>query len=98
MAKTEVNPAQIQLAAAAGVKLLQQDDLPVPVSIAKTGALNVLEGLLNALANGEVVLANPTPAENIGGDPANPPMAPVESPPDAPPANDGNGSAEAGGE
>ena len=87
MAKTEISPAQIQMAAAAGVKLLQQDDLLVPLSVAKSGALSILEGMLSALANGEVVLANPTPAENIGGGPVDPPIAPVESPPE------GNGEA-----
>lgn len=62
MAKTEVTAVQVQMAAAAGVKLLQVDDLPVPMVIAKSGALSVLEGVLNALANGEVVLSQPPPA------------------------------------
>lgn len=61
MAKQEVSAVQVQMAASAGVKLLQVDDLPVPMSIAKSGALSILEGLLNALANGEVVLAPPPP-------------------------------------
>ena len=66
MAKQEVNAVQIQMAAAAGAKLLQQDDLPVPMSIAKSGALSVLEGMLTALANGEVVLAQaPPPNEEV---------------------------------
>ena len=86
MAKTEVTPVQVQMAAAAGVKLLQQDDLMVPLSVSKSGALGVLEGMLSALANGEVVLANPEPVENITAIPAEPPMAPVESP-------EGNGEA-----
>ncbi len=63
MAKTEVTAVQVQMAAAAGVKLLQIDDLPVPMSIAKSGALSVLEGMLNALAAGEVVLG-PSPPPN----------------------------------
>lgn len=62
MAKQEVTAVQVQMAAAAGVKLLQVDDLPVPMVIAKSGALSVLEGVLNALANGEVVLSQPPPA------------------------------------
>jgi hypothetical protein len=62
MAKQEVTGVQVQMAAAAGVKLLQIDDLPVPMSIAKSGALSILEGLLGALANGEVVLSPPPPA------------------------------------
>lgn len=62
MAKQEVTAVQVQMAASAGVKLLQVDDLPVPMHIAKSGALSILEGLLGALANGEVVLAPPPPA------------------------------------
>ena len=79
MAKTEVTGAQVQAAAQAGVVLLQVEDLPVPLSIAKSGALGVLEGMLNALASGEVVLANPQLPENLGADAAVPPIAPVES-------------------
>lgn len=63
MAKQEVTAIQVQMAAAAGVKLLQVDDLPVPMSIAKSGALSVLEGILQALAQGEVVLG-PAPPPN----------------------------------
>jgi hypothetical protein len=71
MAKQEVTPVQVQMAAAAGVKLLQVDDLPVPLIVAKTGALGILESMLNALANGEVVLTQP-PVANAPppGDPA----------------------------
>lgn len=72
MAKQEITPVQIQMAAAAGVKLLQVDDLPVPLVVAKTGALGILEGMLQALANGEVVLSQP-PVATPGpgqGDPA----------------------------
>jgi len=100
MAKQEVSAVQVQMAAAAGVKMLQQDDLMVPLSVSKSGALGVLEGMLQALANGEVVLANPQPAENIAGGDVAPPIAPVETPPqgDQPPANDaganGNGGEE----
>lgn len=63
MAKTEVTAVQVQMAASAGVKLLQVEDLPVPMVIAKSGALSVLEGMLQALANGEVVLAQAPQAE-----------------------------------
>ena len=69
MPKQEVTPAQVALAAAAGVKLLQVEDLPVPLSIAKTGALGILESMLTALASGEVVLANPQ-APDGDGEPA----------------------------
>lgn len=87
MAKQEVSAVQVQMAAAAGVTLLQVEDLPVPLSIAKSGALGVLEGMLTALANGEVILANPEPAVNIGEVPAAPPIAPVETPEDVPPSD-----------
>ncbi len=80
MAKQEVSPVQVQMAAAAGVKLLKIDDLPVPMSIAKSGALNILEGMLQALASGELVLGPPQP-QNIGVGDAKPPIAPVETPP-----------------
>jgi hypothetical protein len=80
MAKQEVTAVQVQMAAAAGVTLLQVDDLPVPLKVAKSGALGVLEGMLQALANGEVVLAQPQP-QNIGGGDPKPAMAPVETPP-----------------
>lgn len=80
MAKQEVSAVQVQMAAAAGVTLLQVDDLPVPLKVAKSGALGILEGMLQALANGEVILAAPQP-ENIAGGAPVPPMAPVETPP-----------------
>jgi hypothetical protein len=80
MAKQEVTAVQVQMAAAAGVTLLQVDDLPVPLKVAKSGALGVLEGMLQAIANGEVVLG-PPPQENIGGGGPKPAMAPVETPP-----------------
>jgi len=97
MAKQEVSAQQIQMAAAAGVKLLQVDDLPVPLSVAKSGALGVLEGMLQALASGEIGLAAPQP-ENITGGAPNPPIAPVETPPqgDQPPANDAGANGDGG--
>ena len=77
MAKMEVTAVQVQMAASAGVKLLSVDDLPVPLSVAKSGALGVLESMLQALANGEVVLSPPIP-----------PQAAVPATPDAPPKKD----------
>ena len=52
----QVTPVQIQMAASAGVGLLAIKDLPVPMSIAKSGALSVLDGLLGAIARGELVV------------------------------------------
>ena len=66
MAKTEVSAQQVQMAAAAGVELLANKDLPVPLGVAKSGALGILEGMLTAIANGEVVLASPQPENNFG--------------------------------
>jgi len=65
MTNMNVTPAQIQMAASAGVQLLQVDDLAVPLVISKSGALGMLEGLLGALARGELVcVPNPELAEN----------------------------------
>jgi hypothetical protein len=95
MAKQEVSAVQVQMAAAAGVELLKVDDLPVPLKVAKSGALGILEGMLVAIANGEVVLAPPPQENNLGNAPAAP-IAPVETPSDG--ANDaGNESANAEG-
>lgn len=77
MAKQEISAVQVQMAAAAGVKLMQVDDLPVPLSVAKSGALGILEGILQALASGEVVLTPPGP-----------PQVAVPATPDAPPKRD----------
>jgi len=88
MAKQEVSAVQVQMAAAAGVTLLQVDDLPVPLKVAKSGALGVLEGMLQALAQGEVVLAAPPP-QNIGEGAPKPPIAPVETPPQGDQGGDG---------
>lgn len=88
MAKQEVSSVQIQMAAAAGVTLLQVDDLPVPLKVAKSGALGILEGMLQAVASGELVLAPAQAqvpvadlpvAEKIAEDNNVPPIAPVES-------------------
>jgi hypothetical protein len=64
MANMNVSPQQVQMAASAGVQLLQVDDLAVPLVIAKNGALQVLEGLLGAIARGELIVSpNPELAE-----------------------------------
>lgn len=63
MQKVNVSPEQVRTAAAAGLTLLADQDLKVPVQVALTGQLGILQSMLSALANGEVVLANPQPAE-----------------------------------
>ena len=67
MATQEVSPVQIQMAAAAGQRLLQQKDLPVPMEIAKTGALGALEGILGAIARGELVVQAAESEQKEGG-------------------------------
>ena len=65
MANTNVTPQQVQMAASAGVQLLQVDDLAVPLSISKSGALGMLENLLGAIARGELIVSpNPELAAN----------------------------------
>ena len=56
MAQQEISPQQIAMACAAGQRLLQEKDLPVPLEIAKSGALGMLEGILGAIARGELVV------------------------------------------
>jgi hypothetical protein len=70
MANMNVTPAQVQMAASAGVQLLQVDDLAVPLSISKSGALGMLENLLGAIARGELIVSpNPELAANQSPDP-----------------------------
>lgn len=78
MANQEVSPVQIQMAAAAGVQLLGIKELQVPLEIAKGGALAILEGMLGAIARGELVVGPnpelqqpgaPTPPEGDGHPP-----------------------------
>lgn len=67
----QVTPVQVQMAASAGVELLAIKDLPVPMSIAKSGALSVLDGLLQAIARGELVVGpNPELQEKPSDDPS----------------------------
>ena len=76
----QVTPVQIQMAASAGVELLSNKDLPVPMSLAKSGALAVLDGMLGAIARGElVVMPNPEMQQNTVPD-----GSPDGSGPDAP--------------
>lgn len=51
---------QVARAAQAGVKLLNDDErVNVPPSLALSGDLTVLVGVLSSLASGQAVLANP---------------------------------------
>jgi hypothetical protein len=69
MANMNVTPQQIQMAASAGVQLLQVDDLPVPLIIAKGGALSILESFLGSIARGELILTEPPKPEEAPVDP-----------------------------
>jgi len=69
MANMNVTPAQIQMAAAAGVQLLQVDDLKVPLIISKGGALSILEGFLGSIARGELILTEPPKPDEQQPDP-----------------------------
>lgn len=63
----EIQPGQVQNAAAAGVKLLTDDDrVNVPPSMATDGTFSILIGLLNALASGQAVMGNPSAVEAPG--------------------------------
>lgn len=58
--QVQVQPEQVQGAAAAGVKLLTDDArVNVPPSMAQDGTFVLLTGLLQALATGQAVLGNP---------------------------------------
>ena len=82
MANMNVTPQQVQMAASAGAQLLKIDDLPVPMVLAKSGALSVLEGLLGAIARGELIVSpNPELAEN----------QPPPDPPDGKKESEGKG-------
>lgn len=70
MANMNVTPAQIQMAAAAGVQLLEIKDLPVPMVIAKSGALSILEGFLGSIARGELILTEPPKPDAQQPDPS----------------------------
>jgi hypothetical protein len=68
MANMNATPQQIQAAATAGVELLSNKDLQVPLGIAIGGQLSVLLSLLSALASGELALVNPpTPDQQAAG-------------------------------
>ena len=52
-------PQQIQTAAAAGVELLSDKDLKVPLGISIGGQLSLLHSILSAVKAGELILTNP---------------------------------------
>jgi len=63
MPQMNITTQQVAAAAAAGLELLADKDLKVPVRIAMSGQLGMLQSMLTALAGGEIVLANAPPPE-----------------------------------
>lgn len=65
-----LTPQQVALAAAAGQRLLQLKDLPVPLELAKSGALGALEAVLGGIITGELILSQaPVPHPDVGEEP-----------------------------
>lgn len=65
----QVQPEQVQKAAAAGLKLLTDDGrVNLPPSMAQDGTFVLLTGLLQALSTGQAVLGNPADAVPAGED------------------------------
>jgi hypothetical protein len=58
--QVNLTPQQVQLAASAGVELLDIKDLAVPMSLAM-GQLGVLKTLLQAVLNGDLIFSLPPP-------------------------------------
>lgn len=54
-----LSPQQVQLAAQSGVALIAQGKVDVPSDMAMNGTLQVLNGILSALAQGTAILTNP---------------------------------------
>lgn len=77
----QLTPEQVRATAAEGLKLINDDSrVSLPPSMAANGSFVMLNGILKALANGELVLGNPIPPQVDGPKPP--------SPPEDPPAND----------
>lgn len=65
----DITQAQMQQAATAGVQLLNtQGAVNVPSPMAISGVMGVLNSMLTAIANGEVVLMNAAPMKVPEGD------------------------------
>ena len=55
-----ITPEQVQKACASAIKLLSDDTkVNIPPSMALSGDLTIIMGILNALAAGQAVLGNP---------------------------------------
>lgn len=58
--QTVLTPQQVQMAASAGVELLDLKDLAVPMPLAM-GQLGILRTLLQAVVTGDLMFAPPAP-------------------------------------
>ncbi len=66
-----LEPQQVQQAAAAGLQLLNTPGaVSVPGPMALTNSVQILNAVLTAIANGQVVLVNAPPAEDGKAPPA----------------------------
>ena len=62
----ELTPQQVQVAAQAGVQLFAKEGaVNIPSTWAMNGTFAILNGLLNALAQGVAILANPSVIEEL---------------------------------
>ena len=72
--KVDLNPQQIQMAANAGIQLLNTPGaVNVPSQMAVSGAVRVLYQLLLAISNGEALVINAPPQLKDAPPPAEPP-------------------------
>lgn len=72
--RVDLNPQQVQMAASAGVQLLNTPGaVNVPSPMAVSGAVRVLMQLLMAIANQEVMVVNVPPQLADAPPPAEPP-------------------------
>jgi hypothetical protein len=79
----DITQEQMKQAATAGVQLLNtQGAVNVPSPMAITGVMGVLNSMLTAIANGEVVLMNVSPMKVPEGDGKTPPDGNGEKKPD----------------
>lgn len=85
----DITQEQMKQAASAGVQLLQTPGaVNVPSTMAITGVMGVLNSMLTAIANGQVILLN-VPAKQPEGDGKTPPEGDGEKKPDLKPVDTG---------
>ena len=65
MSNMQATPQQIRESAAAGVELLSNKDLPVPLGITLGGQLGILQAMLTSIANGDLIVVHPPTPEQM---------------------------------